>query len=58
VQEEPENMGAWTYILRVFYSDADVKFRFLGRKVSASPATGYKKVHDEEQAKIIHQAFA
>jgi len=58
VQEEPENMGAWTYILRVFYNDADVKFRFLGRKVSASPATGYKKVHDEEQAKIIHQAFA
>jgi len=55
VQEEPENMGAWTYILRKFKDSVDDG---IFRKPSASPATGYSKIHIEEQNEIIEKAFA
>lgn len=54
VQEEPANMGYWTYILRIL---TDKNIELVSRKASASPATGYAKVHKEEQAKIVEQAF-
>ncbi|PTX15359.1 2-oxoglutarate dehydrogenase E1 component [Pontibacter mucosus] len=55
VQEEPENMGAWTYILRIMrHGVEDV----VARKASASPATGYLKVHTKEQQELIERAFA
>lgn len=54
VQEEPENMGYWTYMLRTL---PDVKLRVISRKASASPATGYAKVHKKEQAGIVSKAF-
>ena len=53
VQEEPENMGAWSYMLRV----SDLNLRVIARKVSASPATGFAKVHKVEQAELINKAF-
>jgi len=53
-QEEPGNMGAWQYILSFMrHTSIDP----AARKVSASPATGFKKVHDMEQAKVVKQAF-
>lgn len=52
VQEEPANMGYWTYILRNMQG-LDV----ISRKASASPATGYSKVHKAEQEKIVNQAL-
>lgn len=55
VQEEPRNMGTWTHLARY---DFPVKLRYIGRKSSASPATGFKKVHDKEQAAIVAEAFA
>ncbi len=55
LQEEPENMGYWTYILRVFKNR---ELKLISRKASASPATGYAKVHAEEQKKLIELAFA
>ncbi len=55
VQEEPENMGAWRYILARYRR---FPLRVIARKASASPATGFKKRHDEQQASIIEQAFA
>lgn len=54
VQEEPLNMGAWTYIQRVYKFD---KLDVISRKASASPATGYKKMHEKEQNEIIKKAF-
>lgn len=53
VQEEPENMGAWGYMLRV----SGLKLSVVARKVSASPATGYAKVHKQEQADLVSKAF-
>ncbi|WP_224996780.1 2-oxoglutarate dehydrogenase E1 component [Cesiribacter sp. SM1] len=54
VQEEPANMGAWNFILRVYQRPV----KFIGRKASASPATGYYKIHNKEQAELINRAFA
>ncbi|MEZ5042892.1 MAG: 2-oxoglutarate dehydrogenase E1 component [Saprospiraceae bacterium] len=61
VQEEPSNMGAWQYIYSMLVStqvglNADLSL--ISRKSSASPATGYKKVHDQQQAEIVNQAFS
>jgi 2-oxoglutarate dehydrogenase E1 component len=55
VQEEPENMGAWTYILAKFYQTKPMEC--VARKKSASPATGYKKQHLKEQEEILNRAF-
>ncbi|MFM9061180.1 MAG: 2-oxoglutarate dehydrogenase E1 component, partial [Bacteroidota bacterium] len=55
VQEEPKNMGAWTYMLR-FEQNRNLKL--IARKSSASPATGYSKIHEKEQQGLVEQAFA
>ncbi|OKL38889.1 2-oxoglutarate dehydrogenase E1 component [Pontibacter flavimaris] len=55
VQEEPENMGAWMYILRIMRNGVE---DVVARKASASPATGYLKVHAKEQQELIARAFA
>ena len=54
VQEEPENMGYWPYLLRTFH------LRSLGhiaRKPSATPATGNYHHHLEEQNELLDRAF-
>ncbi|MEO1255913.1 MAG: 2-oxoglutarate dehydrogenase E1 component, partial [Bacteroidota bacterium] len=53
VQEEPQNMGAWSFIK----TRIEMDFEVVGRKVSASPATGFAKVHKEEQADLVKRAF-
>jgi 2-oxoglutarate dehydrogenase E1 component len=61
VQEEPANMGAWFFMNAVFNLpdiDIDRSLRYVGRTASASPATGFKKRHDEEQLELVQQAFA
>jgi 2-oxoglutarate dehydrogenase E1 component len=53
-QEEPRNMGAWYFIQEMMGKQiADV----YSRKSSASPATGFAKIHAKEQMDIIEQAF-
>jgi 2-oxoglutarate dehydrogenase E1 component len=53
-QEEPSNMGALSYILRMM---SKYNLEFVSRKASASPATGYSKIHKVEQEKIVNKAF-
>lgn len=55
VQEEPKNMGAWSYILDEF--NGKHNFECVARKRSASPATGYKKQHLKEQEELLNIAF-
>ncbi|MEP2512166.1 MAG: 2-oxoglutarate dehydrogenase E1 component, partial [Reichenbachiella sp.] len=55
IQEEPENMGAWSFILRVF---REVTKDVISRKAAASPATGYSKVHKQQQDDLVNQAFS
>ena len=53
VQEEPENMGAWGFMLRASGLDLSL----ISRKAGSSPATGYAKVHKQDQAEIVKNAF-
>ncbi|TAE44528.1 MAG: 2-oxoglutarate dehydrogenase E1 component, partial [Bacteroidetes bacterium] len=53
VQEEPLNMGYYTYLLR----EMDVRLRPVTRPAAASPATGFAKIHAQEQAAIVAKAF-
>ncbi len=56
VQEEPENMGYWSFVIREF---GWKPFEGLvARKKSASPATGFLKIHNEEQAALVERAFS
>lgn len=55
VQEEPENMGSWAYMLRTY---RQVEMELISRRPSASPATGYGKLHAKDQQEIINKAFA
>jgi 2-oxoglutarate dehydrogenase E1 component len=59
-QEEPKNMGAWSYVaLRLLASAGkELGVRYIGRPERASPAEGYKTTHDVEQARIIQEVLA
>jgi 2-oxoglutarate dehydrogenase E1 component len=48
-------MGYWNFLLSRLYKD--LPMRVIARKASASPATGYHKVHVEEQRTIVTQAL-
>lgn len=54
VQEEPENMGAWTHILRLW---KDVKLELIARNASGTPATGSHDRHDLVQEILMERAF-
>ncbi len=58
-QEEPKNMGAWTYVsprLRTSTGN-QLTVRYLGRPERASPAEGYYQSHMEEQQRIVHEVL-
>jgi 2-oxoglutarate dehydrogenase E1 component len=60
VQEEPRNMGAWTFILPRMQEVLSARYslNFVGRLPSASPAAGVYQLHLAEQELIMRQAFA
>jgi 2-oxoglutarate dehydrogenase E1 component len=61
VQEEPRNMGAWSFVRPRLEAEADPRLegpRFVGRPASASPATGSPESHKFEQDQIMQEAFA
>jgi len=53
-QEEPENMGAWTYMLR---TSRELGMRLVSLPASASPATGSPKVHELRMRKMLDTLF-
>ncbi len=55
VQEEPMNMGAASFLQMNLKT---INYGVISRQPSASPATGYNKVHHQEQAEIIETAFS
>jgi len=58
-QEEPKNMGAWTFMesrLENLLSRCE-RPRFIGRDVSPSPATGSYAVHMKEQERLVGDAL-
>ena len=66
VQEESSNQGAWHFVndrLNYILRDINSSLRdisqvlYVGRKASASPATGALSIHKKEQDMIINQAL-
>jgi len=55
VQEEPLNMGAASFLQMNLKT---INYGVISRQPSAATATGYSKVHAQEQAEIIETAFS
>ena len=62
-QEEPENMGAWTFVaprieqVLTEFDGATRRPRYVGRAAAASPATGFLVLHQREQRALIDDAL-
>jgi 2-oxoglutarate dehydrogenase E1 component len=67
VQEESRNMGAWSFVLRLWREgEEDQKpimeylqreIEYIGRKASVAPAVGSRLMHDYEQKTLVKEAF-
>jgi 2-oxoglutarate dehydrogenase E1 component len=58
-QEEPKNMGGWTFVeplLEKLISACERPI-YVGRSPSASPATGSYAIHQAEQAALVQEAL-
>ncbi len=59
-QEEPWNMGAWSFVedrlRRVL--PARARLRYAGRPEAASPAGGSYRAHEQEEADLVRETFA
>lgn len=55
LQEEPYNMGAWTYM---HIALPEIPLKCIARPASGSPATGSSAFHLIRQNKILEKAFA
>jgi 2-oxoglutarate dehydrogenase complex dehydrogenase (E1) component-like enzyme len=60
VQEEPENMGAWSFAHGRLHRLLRDRFALshVSRAESASPATGSASLHALEQEDLLRRAFA
>ncbi|MBW2724436.1 MAG: 2-oxoglutarate dehydrogenase E1 component [Deltaproteobacteria bacterium] len=59
VQEEPANMGGWTFVrerIRDLLPEG-VKLAYSGRVPSASTAVGSTRIHGQQQAALVEAAF-
>ena len=56
-QEEPENMGAWTFVLPRLLNLFPGYIHYAGRPARASTAAGTTQVHQAQQAALVKQAF-
>ena len=53
-QEEPENMGAWTYMLRYFRNE---NIQVIAPVASGTPAPGTHKKFEKNQKGVINRVF-
>jgi 2-oxoglutarate dehydrogenase E1 component len=57
VQEEPANMGAWSFLRPHLAEAMGREPLYVGRDAAAAPAVGSHRLHKEEQERIITEAF-
>ncbi|MCU1576836.1 MAG: sucA [Leifsonia sp.] len=57
VQDEPENQGAWPFMILETSKLGPRPLEVISRAPSASPAAGSAKRHAQEQADLIHRAL-
>jgi 2-oxoglutarate dehydrogenase E1 component len=60
LQEEPKNMGAWNYISPQIAEliNSNHKLSYIGRRESASTATGSATIHNIEQKQILQDLLS
>ncbi len=58
LQEEPENMGGWSYMRGQLKDQFGIDARYIGRSASAATATGSPKSHAREQKAILASLLA
>jgi 2-oxoglutarate dehydrogenase E1 component len=60
VQEEPRNMGAWSFVKEraAEFLPSGLELDYVGRTASPSPATGNAAVHKRELEQFLAEAFA
>jgi 2-oxoglutarate dehydrogenase E1 component len=61
-QEEPQNMGAWSFVVSRIEDVLETlgrsdRVRYVGRPEAASPAAGYLKIHEREQKQLVDLAL-
>lgn len=62
-QEEPKNMGYWSFVdphiedVLVDMGHGCKRSRYVGRRPAASPATGYLSIHNAEQKELLEDAL-
>lgn len=65
-QEEPRNMGAWSYVFNVWSGGfssfqenvGNRSIQYVGRDFGAAPAVGPHKIHEIEQEDLIKKALS
>jgi 2-oxoglutarate dehydrogenase E1 component len=63
-QEEPKNMGAWSFVSELFedvltaIKHKNTRAKYVGRIACASPATGYGSYHAREQKNLVDEALS
>jgi 2-oxoglutarate dehydrogenase E1 component len=60
LQEEPRNMGAWTFVeprLRRLLQERGLAVRYIGRPRRASPSEGTPTRHAAEQGRLVAEAY-
>jgi 2-oxoglutarate dehydrogenase E1 component len=59
LQEEPENMGAWTFVHGRLHRllRGDFELHHVSRRPSGSPATGSTAIHQLETEELMERAF-
>ena len=64
VQEEPRNMGAWSWLdrriaaIRLRAGAAQPTMAYIGRAEAGAPAGSFHGDHEDEQARIVSDALA
>ncbi|MBN2428430.1 MAG: 2-oxoglutarate dehydrogenase E1 component [Deltaproteobacteria bacterium] len=58
VQEEPRNMGGWSFMRPHLEDLLKQKVVYIGRPEAASPATGSHRIHRREQEQLVEAAFS
>ncbi|CAK9802746.1 Probable 2-oxoglutarate dehydrogenase E1 component DHKTD1 homolog, mitochondrial [Anthophora quadrimaculata] len=56
-QEEPQNMGAWSFVKPRFENLCGRPLKYSGRKPMAAPAVGEGQLHQQEAQEVIVRPF-
>ncbi|KAL8222389.1 UNVERIFIED_CONTAM: putative 2-oxoglutarate dehydrogenase E1 component DHKTD1, mitochondrial [Gekko kuhli] len=57
-QEEPQNMGPWTFVAPRFEKQLACKLRLVSRPPLPAPAVGIGALHQKQQEEVLGKTFA